>query len=213
MNSENNELTANLPTVEGIDWAPVLERFQDKNLVLFVVHDYLKLSDQQEEILLEKYEDLMNAADNLPEKFTAYRVQAHSMKSSAATIGATALSEVAKALEFAARDEDGDKIEVLTPMFLRKWSVMTQKLKEAFPEEKIVKKTLDIARVKELLADLIAASTEMDLDRMDSLSEELVTYDLPAEFAKTAEDLSYAVFQINYDKCTALSQVLLDKLA
>ncbi|MCR4787541.1 MAG: response regulator [Lachnospiraceae bacterium] len=77
-----------------------------------------------------KYEEIQEKYDDadLPE----YAVLVHSVKSSALTIGATKVSEMAKGLEFAARSEDVDYIKANHYAFMRAYGELLDNLDEVY---------------------------------------------------------------------------------
>lgn len=212
MNQFSAESVADsLPSVDGIQWQTALERFQnDAALLKDTVKSFIHMSLKSEQELSDKMEVLLGSPT--PDSFTAFRIQAHAMKNNAATIGASALSDIAKALEYAARDEDSDVIESLCPVFLNKWNLLSLKLKEAFPENTIQKIPLDHTAVSLLLHQLITAAEACDLDTMDETAEALKQYAFAEEEQKLADAIAEASFEIDYDLCSQLATNLLQLL-
>ena len=62
--------------------------------------------------------------------FDSYRITAHSIKSSAKTIGASLLSEKARVLEFAARDGDTAAIEQDHSEFISQYRALTESIRK-----------------------------------------------------------------------------------
>jgi HPt (histidine-containing phosphotransfer) domain-containing protein len=64
----------------------------------------------------------------------AYRIDAHTIKGSMATIGMKAFSERAKKHEFAARDNDADFVQGDADAFLNEYAAICGKLREVLEE-------------------------------------------------------------------------------
>ena len=64
-----------------------------------------------------------------------YRIIVHSVKSNSLSIGAVKVSELAKALEFAARDNDTAYIEENHGKFIDKYTDLVQRLKTFLEQE------------------------------------------------------------------------------
>jgi signal transduction histidine kinase/CheY-like chemotaxis protein/HPt (histidine-containing phosphotransfer) domain-containing protein len=65
------------------------------------------------------------------EDFTSAQLHAHSLKGSAANIGATQFSEIAKKIELAAKEENLTVIKELYPLFKESYYATVQKIEEA----------------------------------------------------------------------------------
>ncbi|MDO5127281.1 MAG: ATP-binding protein [Eubacteriales bacterium] len=93
-----------LPAIQGIRWDMALELLQNHNVLVATVADFT-LQGRKDKQRLNDYYDSLFAAEDMDEEeaIRLYRIQVHSMKTSAAMIGAIALSELAKYLESAAK--------------------------------------------------------------------------------------------------------------
>ena len=77
-----------------------------------------------------KYEEIQEAFDDAD--LDEYAVLVHGVKSSALTIGATKVSEMAKGLEFAARSEDVDYLKDNHYPFMRAYGELLDNLDEVY---------------------------------------------------------------------------------
>jgi HPt (histidine-containing phosphotransfer) domain-containing protein len=125
---------------------------------------------------------------------------AHAMKSALANVGNSELSEFARLLETAGRENNIDFIEENTPDFIEKLAAITEKLK---PKEKTLTEPEDFETLHKTLSEIAAACENYDSDAADKLlaklrednwSEkttdilsEIGTELLHAEFEKAAE--------------------------
>ena len=86
---------------------------------------YLELL--QEYIHPEKTEKLQQFYDS--EDWNNYRITAHALKSTSLTLGAVHLSETAKALEYAARDQDTEFIRLHHEAAIEEFMDLQEKIK------------------------------------------------------------------------------------
>ena len=130
INEEQNE---DLPSVNGVSWNVALEYLFDKELLLETLNDFVTEGKDNGEKLKKLLLDLKASGDdNREEAFKNYCIQAHSMKSNAKMIGAIAISEMAKWLEFLAKDEKFDEIIAMNDLFLEKWNELIEELSIKF---------------------------------------------------------------------------------
>lgn len=200
-NGENDSI---LPELEGIDWKYARIYCQDLDMLLDTIHlfyDTIESEAEQLEELLAKLDEIPNYKQAVGD----YRVKVHSMKNSAAMIGAVSLSGVARLLEYAARDEKVDVIKNITPVFLKEWRKMQEVLKPVVEEEKQSKGTIkpDKERIKEFLRLLRDAMAKMDVDTADEIMRQLKTYEYTADImTDVMEKLNLAVINLDEEQTT-----------
>ena len=200
-----------LPEIDGIDWKYALLYMKDANILMATVHDFYKATVDERRIL-DGFWHMLTETDSgeesRRESFRQYRVKVHSMKSSAAMIGAMSLSALAKLLEYAARDEKMDVIQRLHPVFIDEWKRMEKSLGELFPEEKVEKNPPDYKLILEYLQLLKSAIDEMDIDKADEISEKLNSYEYPDEMIFIVEMLDLSVRNIDAEQVTEYANQL-----
>lgn len=123
-----------LPYIEGINWDRGLESVKDKEILIGAARDFALIGGEHSDKLVDFY----NKND-----FENYRIQVHSMKTSASVIGASELAEMAKTLEYAARDGDIELINSKTNDFIGMWNSMCAMLEKEFIEAKTPYKKID----------------------------------------------------------------------
>ena len=123
-----------LPYIEGINWDRGLESVKDKEILIGAARDFALIGGEHSDKLVDFY----NKKD-----FENYRIQVHSMKTSASVIGASELAEMAKTLEYAARDGDIELINSKTNDFIGTWNSMCAMLAKEFIEAKTPYKKID----------------------------------------------------------------------
>ena len=118
----------NLPSIEGIDWNSARKNLPNSEMFWEILEAYANSAVGDTNELNNSY----NAGvliDN-QEQLNLYRIKAHAMKNSAATIGATSLSEEAKALEYAARDIDLSYIKANHDSFIEHYLRTAQAIQQ-----------------------------------------------------------------------------------
>lgn len=206
---ESNADNANdLPEIAGINWGYALQIMKDKDLLVSTVESFAKLGKKNSTDLKNLYENILKSnEDNSSEAFKEYRILVHSMKSSAAMIGICGISEVAKWLEYAARDENLSEIKNLTEYFLEHWDAYVEQLREKFltDEGKKSVNNENIKEIKNLLEKLENASAKLDMDTMDEVSEQLEMYEFSSDDQALIDEIIAAIVELNCDKVVELS--------
>lgn len=184
-----------LPQIDGIDWDSAMTHLPDKELLLETVYDFYCTMNSEADFLQECYENLENDTAMLD----SYRIKVHAMKSSAALIGINGLSEKAKTLEFAAKDNNKELIREKTEDFLAEWRGYKEKLSVCVAKgEKSVE---DISVITMKLDELREAMDMMDIDMADEIMKELRSYQYSDEITLKMEKLGAAV--VNLDVLSA----------
>ena len=100
----------NLPTLEGFDLNIAMDVLQSEEVVKVILIEFDDFLDHIAPKLERLYSENMTEED-----MKNYRMEVHSLKSSAATVGAMELSELARTQEMAAIDRDQSKVTELHP--------------------------------------------------------------------------------------------------
>lgn len=201
-----------LPDVDGMDWEYALLHTKDINVLKATIKDYYHLIDMEAEELEGYFRQIEKTEETelLREMIRQYRVKVHSMKSSAAMIGALSLSGVAKMLEYAARDERKDVIINVTPVFLEQWRSCKELLKVCVEEEKekIEKEEADLKMFREFLNLLESAMEDMEIDTADEIMAQIGKFKYPAKLLPLIEKLGGAVTNIDSEQVTECAEKL-----
>lgn len=215
--SARQEETEKFPSIDGIDWEYASLHCPNYDILLDTVHQFYQMIGPEAEKLREFYDRLaapVLEGEERSSDLTGYRIQVHSMKSSAAMIGAVPLSGIARMLEYAARDEKTKEILSVTPSFLEEWMAMKERLGEfagdVEPEEQV---ELDPELYLQLLGLLPEAMEQMDVDMADGIIEQLKQYRLPDPSAQDIlEKLCQAVAHLEdrqvRELCSKLEQTI-----
>ena len=200
------ELTAeDFPEIAGIDWEYSFLHLKDWELVKATVTDFYQLMDTESDILKQLYDQIFDDGEKgASESFVQgalkqYRIKVHSMKSSAAMIGAYSLSGVAKMLESAAIEQKLETLKYVTPVFLEEWHACKGKLAECV-EEKQEKKKTGCADLKQFLQMLRTAMEDMDIDSADEVMKYLKQFEYEEPIEELIRDLDAAVINLDSKK-------------
>lgn len=195
---------ANLPEIYGINWILALYNLRDERLVRDTAEEFCRHGQKEWEELNQWYDAFASVSrqeyeeDPTPwkEALDRYRIQVHGMKSSAALIGATEVSELAKLLEFAAKDGRLDRIHMEMPLLKERWSDLTHALEVLLPQEE--KKSFSPKAVVDYLTLLRLATEEGNTDMMDLVVRQLQEFALPAEKKEEFRALEQAVYDLDF---------------
>ena len=126
LSADASPLRRKLAAIEGLDYETALSYCADDESFLMEI-----LSDVASECSgrCDKMRKSLEAND-----LNAYRIDAHTIKGSMATIGMKAFSERAKKHEFAARDNDADFVQGDADAFLNEYAAICGKLREVLEE-------------------------------------------------------------------------------
>ena len=188
-----------LPTIEGLDWQSALTHLPDMDLLMETIYDFHSTMNGEADFLQNCYENL----EDHDQMLNSYRIKVHAMKSSAALIGITHLSEKAKALEMAAKDGDKEFICQNTEEFLKEWRSYKEKLSICIKEEE-KEELSDLSIIQEKLDALKEAMDMMDIDMADEIMKELRSYEYSEEISAKIESLGAAVVNLDVDAVNEL---------
>jgi hypothetical protein len=148
---------------------------------------------------------------------SAYRIQVHAMKSSAATIGIVPLAGMAKILEFAARDMDSDTIRQMHDVFIREWRSYTDKLTGVFGlgESTSLDEDKDYAddeMLGAMLEMLYNALEDFDVDACDDIMKQIRSYSYDDDTQILVDVLAGAVTDLDTDMAVDIIDKIRDNL-
>ncbi|MCR5054403.1 MAG: response regulator, partial [Lachnospiraceae bacterium] len=181
------------PDVPGIDWKAACMNVPKKEALFDIMGKFCSLADREIAELDDYYMQSMMNGDE--DALDLYRIKVHSMKNSAALIGANDLATKAKRLEDAPDKRDFVTINRFHKTFIKEYRTMADNL------EAIVLKTsssdipiIDDDALKEKLDILEKAMEEFDTMTLNRVMFELSEYSFSSkEVENAAEDLGKAV--------------------
>ncbi len=193
---ESQEKWEGLPAVDGLDYNYAALHFQNptelREMICFLIE--VMRPDMKE---LREYYNNINDARNLHD----FRTKVHSMKNSAMTVGIVPLAGLAKTLEDAAKETNGEQICALMPVFEEKWEKYRILLAEKFVEDDSEKVPADPSseEIQEIFRGLRQAANEMDIDALDEIMSRLDGYIFPAEYDEKMQQIRLAVMNFDVD--------------
>lgn len=193
-----------LPDIDGLDWSYAWLHLPDRELLETTIKDFYKILNTHADRLDEMYQGLP-----AEESMEAYRIQVHAMKSTAATIGITPLSGMARILEMAARDFREDRIRAVHTVFTQEWRSYREKLKGVFGlgEDEVSedeKASFDPDVLKSLLEMIRLGMEDFDVDTVDGLMVQVGQYRYPDEIKGNLEKMESAITDLDDEVVTAL---------
>lgn len=173
--------------IDGIDEEYARMYCKEKEIWKDTLYQFAVSMEYEAEKLEEQYEKLCSLPEEREDAFRSYRVQVHAMKGAAAMVGAMSLSGVARMLEMAAKEENGKRVQDVTPHFIEEWREMKRRLLPLFVEcESEEKCILQSETMRTLLDFMKCAVEQMNIDRADEMMQRLQEVSLPSEEMRQA---------------------------
>ncbi|MBR5089807.1 MAG: response regulator [Ruminiclostridium sp.] len=199
-----------IPEAAGLDIITARRNISDETVLASTIRRFYDLMPSKLTKLRSAYETAEKGGE-----LSSYRIEAHSMKSSSATVGLNTLSDLAKALELMAKDGNIAGIRELHPTFTEEWEQMYGRLRKAYELHDAGKGqgSGDItAALPDLLTMLRLYMENMDVDAADSVIKLLETYSFGEPLNGCIEELKTAVLALDEDGVNAVSQRILEEI-
>lgn len=160
----------------------------------------------------EKIAEIQKAYDS--QNYTLYATYVHALKSASASIGATALSQKAKALEFAAKSEDVEFLKQNNASFLRALENILENLGKALDQLEKEKRGTQQANpmLREILTQLQRALDEIDTPFIDAAVNEISAGNWDAETQKALDRIFQQIILAEYEEAIEDIDKLLTRL-
>lgn len=142
--------------------------------------------------------------------YESYMITVHALKSNAKMIGATNLAGYFEALENAAREQETETIEELTPLVLKEYAALIEKLKpvgeigEVKPADEITTE-----EAKKAVVELLAALDDFDDERAKELAKKLSGYPFRITQAGKLNEAIAFIEDFLYDEAAVLIKEIL----
>jgi len=125
----------------------------------------------------------------------------HSVKSTSASVGAMALSSIAKELEYAGKEENLEYIEAHFAEFTERYESLKAKLDEVFAQAEEAEEDKEYAVLdRKRIEELCQACEEMDSLRVAELLEELKTKRYSKKEEELLKKIDSHISQYDYDE-------------
>lgn len=205
----DNRSEAVLPDIEGVNYQYAGLFTKDENLILEAMRVFYESIGQTKQELQLYYSHMEET-----EALGQFRIRVHSLKSNAALIGIMSVSEVARLLEYAAREGDLERLRRLMPVLMEELEQYRQRLASLFPEEREEEKPLmtDKAEFLAWLEMIRVSMLDMDMDTADMLADRLREYRYEAACADGVAQLLDSVTQMDTERAAETAEGLIEKL-
>ncbi len=199
MSFEIRDVLEGLPNIEGVNWKYAALHLPNKKLLLLALRDFYDNIDsayQELSDLTEGADDEMRLAD--------YRMRVHALKSTSALVGILSVSELAKILETAAKNGNGERVRVITPVLLEELQKMKERI-QPFIEERIdegVKKKpfADAEKLFNLFEMLRFSMKQMDISGTDACMNQILAYSYDAVLQEAVDWIGEDVKRLDYEE-------------
>jgi len=199
VNEDSSE--SDLPNIDGIDWSIAEVNLPERELLNSIVSDFITTSSREIGYVRSFYEGIDKGQEGA---LNEYRIKVHALKNSAALIGAMSLSEKAKELEFAARDEKTDVINSKNDAFCMEYLSLAKELASKMGADETASELKKIDR-EHLLEDIEVLKKAMeiyDIPTLNDKMEELTSYYFEGDKKRYIDQLDEAVLELNTAKFT-----------
>ena len=187
--------------MDGIDTAVGMQYAgNDEELYREVLSDYMDSIAERADAI----ERAVDAGD-----LENYTIEVHALKSISKSIGAEALSELAKDLEMNGKNEEWGPIIARTPMLLEMYRGLYQVIAPYHTgagQEEQAKEPVDPEKLLTLLEQMVESMETYDSIRAEELTEELSRYDLEESWGEQMRTVAGAVNRLDYDLCRETAQ-------
>lgn len=213
------------PYIDGIDWQYAVDKLNDTEILKETIKGFLTTNNVELQKLMHMYKAIVKSADDermdaKKEAMDAFRIQVHSMKTTAATLGAIHLAGLAKYTEYAARDYDKTTIERLMPVLSREWNVLANNLSEHFKKlenEAAVEDgnlpEVNREQLAEMLKSLSLYMKDLNIDPADEIMEKLHQFSYEEDEQALLEALSAHVMNMDQTACDETINEWLERMA
>ena len=184
---ENEETSSEMIQIEGINVAAALELMGTEELFFSILKEYYRTIRKKSNAIEEHFEK---------EDWKNYTIEVHALKSSSRQVGALELGDFAASLEQAGKDGDIGTIKAHTKELLEKYRSYEAILAPLFPEEEEDDRDKELISLEEklrLLQEMLIACDELDMDGMESVTEQMSNYRFEGAEKERFEQLKEAV--------------------
>lgn len=195
-----------LPDIDGINYQYAKLYTNDAGMICDTLRDFYETMGQAKEELQYYYARI--SEEEYLEKF---RIRVHSLKSNAALTGILSVSELARLLEYAARDGDLQKVDRLMPVLCDELDTYRDRLGTLFQVNE--KPTLtDKSELLAWLEMLRVSMLSMDMDTGDMVSEKLDAYTYEKPLADKISELLRYVAEMQTEKAAQAAEALIEEM-
>ena len=202
----DGQQTSFLPPLDEFDWEAALRILQDASMLTETLQDFMEFLPQTRDEL-NLYMDSIDAKESLD----SYRICVHSLKSSAATVGAILLSKLARLLEEAAANGNMERLHRLHPVLMEEIDRHYERLCTIFPENEdaMIK---DDGEFWSYVAMLRGNLEQHELSASDMIVRELVKYSKGQPFQDDVNELKKQVDMLEFEKAVSVTDRMMHQM-
>ena len=194
-----------LAGLDGVDWKAARSTSSDDDVLHTLIEKFCFMAPR-ELAELDSYYAGIN--EGTKDSVASYRIKVHSMKNSAALVGALGLSAKALELEQAADREDTEAIKIGHDAFCREYKDMADRIREAvLGEVGSDARTMDDGTLSDNLDVLEKAMSDLDMTTINEKVFEMSDFGYSSpDIEKFMEELFTAIRDYDTDRFDSLIQ-------
>ncbi len=201
-----------IPEIAELDLSSAKGNLSDEEILALTVRRFYELMPVKLEKLKAAYALACTNGD-----ISDYRIIVHSMKTTSATIGLTALSEAARSLEILAGSNAISEIHALHAPFVNEWEQIYGKLGKQYeqisPAHDPEERPDGTAKLPELLEALRAYMKNMDTDSADEIMALIEKYSYSHSVQSLINELKKAVLALDEDLAEEITSRLIKEIS
>ena len=210
---QENEVPANDYgfSIPDVDIGAGLKLCGDMDAYMSILKTYMETADDS----IERIACFARERD-----YKNYTIEVHGLKSSSRAIGANELSEMARQLELAGKEENYDRITADTPALLAKYTDLVEHIKPVMADQSgsdsgddSDKPLIDPELLRSGVKDALAAIDELDSDEAMKIFDSLLEYSFPSgDISSAIEKARQYTDNFAYEKAEELLRGILEKV-
>lgn len=205
---EKDTANEELLEIAEFDFEYALKILGDEKILKDTLWDFYNTSGN----IKDKLESLFNNIENA-DNIKAYRIEVHSLKSTAETVGALMLSKLARLLEVAATNNNVERMTSLHHVLMEEIDAHRERLEVMFPKKEEKLKDMDINTVSMYLQMLKGSLAGKDYSVADYLLGEISVYRYTKEMQEHIDKLKEYVNEMMTDEALNQIQIIQETLA
>lgn len=204
--AETESQQTSLQPLEEFDWEAAMRILQDESMLMETLQDFAEFLPRMHDEL-DLYMDTIDAKESLDH----YRITVHSLKSSAATVGATLLSNLARLLEEAAVNGNMQRLRILHPVLQEEIGRHYERVCTLFPEntDTMIK---DDNECWIYLAMLRGNLEQHELSASDMIVRELVKYSKGKPIQDVVSELKKQVDMLEFEEAVSVTDRIMQQM-
>jgi CheY-like chemotaxis protein len=179
----------------------VTSKQNESNIPQRIIDAFLRDADR----ILEAMPKLLENGD-----INNLGIYAHGIKSGLLNIGENECSDIAKSIEFAAKEDNTEKIEAIFPSFIAQLEKITEKLRSQSEKSKSETITADASAYLPFINNAIDACEKYDNSIAKQSLDEILKFRLSPEVKELIERANLFVFHAEFEEAAAILKDLHD---